>query len=68
MNSHYVTIIMYHYVRSEYTGSGIFGMTCKEFNFHILNLKKKYTIIPPEDFFLSIEKLLLFVIVVHALL
>ena len=40
MNFNNVTIVMYHYVRSKYTGSGIFGMTCKEFNFHIVNLKK----------------------------
>ena len=46
---------MHHYVRSQYTGSGIFGMTCEEFNIHISNLKKLYTIISPEKFFLAIE-------------
>jgi peptidoglycan/xylan/chitin deacetylase (PgdA/CDA1 family) len=43
-------VVMYHYVRPEYTGEGLFGVTPKEFENQILALKSTYTILHPHDF------------------
>lgn len=45
------TVIMYHYVREEYNGSGIFGMTPASFEEQIIYLKENYEILHPNIFF-----------------
>lgn len=42
--------VMYHYVREQYTGSGIFGMTTAEFEAQVIWLKAHCHLLHPREF------------------
>jgi len=42
--------VMYHYIRDRFTGSGIFGLTVKQFEDQVLWLKTHYEILHPATF------------------
>ena len=48
-------VVMYHYVRSELTGAGIFGMTPTEFEAQVADIADRFEIVDPRDLFACLE-------------